>query len=106
VKTIKVNVLSLVHLLDACVKYGVKRLIYASSIYVYSDHGSFYKTSKQCAELLIETFNENYGLAYSILRYGSLYGPRANHFNFIHNAIKQALDEGSITRKGNGEELR
>jgi len=40
------------------------------------------------------------------LRYGSLYGPRANKFNWVYKAIKQALTENKITRKGSGEELR
>lgn len=106
IDTFQVNVTSLLHILKTCAENNVKRFIYASSVYVYSNHGSFYKTSKQCAELFIETFQENYGLNFSIIRYGSLYGPRANHFNFIHNAIRQALQEGKIIRKGNGNELR
>jgi nucleoside-diphosphate-sugar epimerase len=37
---------------------------------------------------------------------GSLYGPRANSFNFIKNAINQALLENKIERKGDGNEIR
>jgi UDP-glucose 4-epimerase len=43
---------------------------------------------------------------YTILRYGSLYGPRADERNAIFRFIKQAIDEGKITRHGDGEELR
>lgn len=105
-KTFNTNVMSLVNILESCTKNKIKRFIYASSIYVYSEIGSFYKTSKQCAELIIETFSTSKGLNYSILRYGSLYGPGANDFNFIYNAVKQALIEKKITRKGDGSERR
>lgn len=105
-RTIEVNVLFLTSVLDICNKCNVKRVIYASSIYVYSNNGSFYKASKQCAEIIIETFNEEYGMNYSIIRYGSLYGPRANSFNFIKNAIREALTTGKISRIGDGSEIR
>lgn len=105
-QTVEVNVLYLTRILEACVRQGIKRFIYASTIYVYSNMGSFYKASKQCAEILIESFYEEFGLPYSIVRYGSLYGPRANHFNFIHNAIREALTTKKITRQGDGAELR
>ena len=47
-----------------------------------------------------------YNLNYTILRYGSLYGPRANKFNFIDRIINQALLDKKIIREGNGQELR
>ena len=47
-----------------------------------------------------------YNLNYTILRYGSLYGKRANDFNFIHTAIKEALLYKKIVREGNGNEIR
>jgi UDP-glucose 4-epimerase len=55
---------------------------------------------------LIENYNEVYGLPYTILRYGSLYGPRAGSTNAIHRFITQALKDGRIVRHGDGEELR
>lgn len=106
IDTVKVNILGAVHVLDACVKHKVKRLIYGSTVYVYSKHGSFYRSSKQSAELFIENYSKIYGLDYTILRYGSLYGKRANQFNFINNLINQALIEGKIERKGDGNEIR
>ena len=50
-ETVKCNILGNAIILDACVKNNVKRFIYASSIYVYSDKGSFYRVSKQACEL-------------------------------------------------------
>ena len=106
VNAVEVNVLSTVYILDACIKHGVSRFIYGSTIYVYSDHGSFYRSTKQASELIIENYNKIYNLNYTILRYGSLYGPRANSFNFINRTIIQALKTKKIVREGNGEELR
>jgi len=100
------NIIGTMNILDACREYNIKRFIYSSTIYVYSEHGSFYRSSKQACELFIENYNKEYNLEFTILRYGSLYGPRANNFNFIRNSIRQALLEGVIVRKGDGEEIR
>jgi UDP-glucose 4-epimerase len=106
VRTVEINVLSTTYILDACREFNVKRFLYGSTVYVYSEHGSFYRSSKQASELLINNYHDKYDVDYTILRYGSLYGPRANHFNFINNIIRQALLEKKIVRLGNGEELR
>lgn len=105
-ETIKINVLATTTILDLCVKHKIKRFMYASTIYVYSSHGSFYKTSKQCSELIIENYTETHSIKATIMRYGSLYGKRANHFNSIMKMIKQAIEEKKIVRSGNGKEVR
>ena len=106
VETIKKNILGNTYILEACRKHNVKRFVFASTIYVYSDKGSFYRSSKQACELIIENYNEVFNLPYTILRYGSLYGPRAQDTNWIRKILKQALTEGKITRYGDGEEIR
>jgi UDP-glucose 4-epimerase len=106
VEAVEVNILSTTYILDACREFGVERFIYGSTIYVYSEHGSFYRSTKQASELIIENYQKIYDLDYTILRYGSLYGPRANHFNFINRIIIQAIKHRKIYREGNGEELR
>lgn len=104
--SVKFNILGNSIILEACRKTKIKRFVFASSLYVYSKAGSFYKSTKQACELLIENYYEVFGLPYTILRYGSLYGPRAYKGNFIHKVLTQALTEGKITRAGDGEELR
>lgn len=106
VQTVETNILGTTIVADACRVYKVKRFLFASTIYVYSDMAPFYRSSKQACELIIEDYQRTYGLNYTILRYGSLYGRRANHFNYIYKIIQQAIKEGKIVRKGDGEEIR
>ena len=106
VKTVEINILGNAIIMDACKENSVKRFVFASSLYVYSKTGSFYRSSKQACELIIENYHEDYGLPYTILRYGSLYGPRADKNNWIYKILNQAITEGKITRYGDGEELR
>ncbi|MFC2156816.1 NAD-dependent epimerase/dehydratase family protein [Acidobacteriota bacterium] len=100
------NILGNTFILESCYKNEVKRFVFASTIYVYSDLGGVYRSSKQACELIIENYQKLYGLDFTILRYGSLYGKRANNFNFVNKIINQALIEGKISRKGDGEEIR
>ena len=104
--SVKYNILGNSIVLDAARKAKVKRFVFASSIYVYSKAGAFYRSTKQACELLIENYNEVFGLPYTILRYGSLYGSRADERNYIHQIIRQALTKGKIVREGDGEEIR
>ncbi len=106
INTVKSNILATTYILEACKNHKVLRFIFASSIYVYSDLGSFYRTSKQSCELLIENYNKIYNLNFTILRFGALYGRRANDFNFIGDAINQALVTKKIIREGSGEGIR
>ena len=84
VSTVENNILATSYILDSCVKHKTRKFIFASTIYVYSELGSFYRCSKQACEILIENYSKELGLEYNILRYGSLYGHRANKFNFIN----------------------
>ena len=106
VKAANFNIIGTMNILDACREFQIKRFVYSSTIYVYSEHGSFYRSSKQACELFIENYQKEYGIDFTVLRYGSLYGKRANNFNFIKCCIRQALLEGKINRKGDGEEIR
>lgn len=106
VETVELNILGNTIILDSCRENNIKRFVFASSLYVYSKTGSIYRCSKQACELIIENYFEEYGLPYTILRYGSLYGPRAGEDNWVYKTLKQAITEGRMTRYGDGEELR
>lgn len=106
VEAVKYNILGNTIILDACIKNNVKRFLCASTVYVYSNYGSFYKATKQSVEAIIEAYHEKYGLEYTILRYGSLYGPRAQKWNGIFGFVYQAITEGEIKYDGKGDEKR
>ena len=105
-KTIQDNIIGTLNIIEVARKYKVKRVLFSSTIYVYSELGSFYRVSKQACEKIIEEYQREYSLDYTILRFGSLYGPRANKFNAIHNYLIHAIKDKKITRRGDGEELR
>ena len=104
--TVRLNILGTANILQSSVKAGVKKVVFASSAYVYSESGSFYRISKQSSEQLVETYAREFGLNYVILRYGSLYGPRADQRNSIHRILNQALTEKKIVYGGDGSEKR
>jgi len=104
--TMNINIMGTVNVLEAARKAGVNKVIFASSIYVYSREGSFYKASKHAGELIIEEYSKKYGLKYNILRFGTLYGPRSDHHNSVYRFLKSALDHKKICIKSNGKEVR
>ena len=106
IETVKYNILGNTILLEAARKEKIKRCVYASTIYVYSSSGSFYRCSKAACENYIETYQKQYGVEYTILRYGTVYGTRADDRNSVYRFIKQAMVEGRITYSGDGNEMR
>lgn len=75
------------NLLLNCQKYGVKKIIFASSGTMYGNPKNFptketelidpatHVISKSVMENYIKFFNKMYGLSYVILRYSTVYGP-------------------------------
>lgn len=106
VKALELNVMGNLNILEACKKHHVKRIIYASSAYAMSDKGSFYGISKLTSEKLTEEYYKKFGLEFTIVRYGSVYGDRDYHNNYIYNLLKEALETNEINHSGDGEEIR
>ena len=100
------NIVGTVHLLNAAVEAKVRQFVFASTIYVYSGLGGFYRCGKQATELFIEEYNNRYGLNFTVLRYGSLYGTRANDGNGIRRFLLQGLRDKAIVYPGTGDEMR
>lgn len=106
VETIKYNILGNANILEAVKHSSIYRYIFASTLYVYSDSGSFYRDSKIACELYIQDYNKVYSIPYTILRYGSIYGPRSQGRDRIYQLTCQALTEKKMVYPGSGEEMR
>lgn len=105
-KTMEVNVIGTINCLEAAKAARVKRFLLASTVYVSGNRGSFYRLSKQTCESLCKTYHEEYGLEYTVLRYGSLYGREANHWNFIYGVCKSLLTTGEFTYSSSPDAVR
>ncbi len=106
IETVQYNIMGNTIILEAARLAEVKRFIFASTVYVYSNMGSFYRCSKNACELYIENYQQQYGLDYTILRYGTLYGTRADERNSVFRFLKEAMTSGSISYSGDGSEVR
>ena len=105
-ETVRVNILGNVQALEASRKNHVKRYVYASTVYVNSREGGFYRCSKQASENYVEEYQKSYCLDYTILRYGSLYGPRSDSQNGLWRIVKNVLETGIVKYEGNIESVR
>lgn len=116
-----VNVRGTFNVMEACVKMGVKRLVYSSSASVYGDaveepmteehpfnNKNFYGATKIAGEAMLRAFHHRYGLEYVGLRYMNVYGPRQDyHGAYIAVIMKMldAIDKGEgPTIMGDGSE--
>lgn len=117
----EVNIKGTFNVMEACVKKGVKRLVYSSSASVYGDavtepmtedhpfnNKNFYGATKICGEAMLRSFHYRYGLNFVGLRYMNVYGPRQDyHGAYIAVIMKMldAIDKGeSPTIMGDGSE--
>lgn len=105
-QTAHANILGTLNLIEAMRGHGVSRLLFASTVYVYSREGGFYRVSKQACEGYIEEYERRFGLRYTILRYGSLYGPRADSSNGVYRLLRQAIEGKPLAYTGGPDDIR
>lgn len=122
IDTIKLNALGTASILEAARLTDLKRVILASSIWVYgitndvdvSEETLFnvpltnhiYTSSKLCAELFCHDYKALYGQKFTILRYGIPYGPRARPGAVIQNFVEKAMKKEPIEIYGDGSQHR
>jgi UDP-glucose 4-epimerase len=116
----RVNARGSVAVLEACRRAGVKRIVYASTIWVYSDcepeavdedtllppPSHLYTSTKLAGELYCKAYQELYGIDYTILRFGIPYGPRAREAAVIPAFVGKAMRGEPLTLAGDGGQSR
>jgi UDP-glucose 4-epimerase len=106
--------------LEAARRAGTPRVVYASTVWVYSDVDAatvsedtplrhpahLYTATKLAGELYCRSYQELYGLEYTVLRFGIPYGPRARPSAVIPRFVDQALAGEALTLAGDGRQSR
>jgi UDP-glucose 4-epimerase len=64
------------------------------------------RCSKQACESYIEEYARVFDLRYTIIRYGSLYGPRADGSNGVYRLLRAGMSEGQIAYSGGPDDIR
>ena len=86
--------------IECALKNNIKKYIFASTIYVHSSQGGFYKVSKQSSELFIEEYYKRRKLPYTILRFGTVYGPGSSNNNGLKKIVYKAIKEKKLEYSG------
>lgn len=113
------NVYATQRMLEASLRVGVDRFVYASSSSVYGDAAELpmredareqphspYGVTKLAAEHLVRLYHRNYGLATVSLRFFTVYGPRQRPDMATQRFLTAARDGTSIMLFGDGEQTR
>ncbi|MGC9221410.1 MAG: NAD-dependent epimerase/dehydratase family protein [Solirubrobacteraceae bacterium] len=116
----QVNARGTATVLEAARRAGLRRVVYASTIWVYSDTDDtvvsestllpppahLYTATKLAGELYCKSYQELYGLSYTILRFGIPYGPRAREAAVIPAFVNRAFAGQPLTLSGDGMQTR
>jgi UDP-glucose 4-epimerase len=120
---VRLNVEGTARVLDAARRRGCRRVILASTVWVYGATagysertedapvdlrltGHLYVATKLSAEMLMHSYLEMYGQDFTILRYGIPYGPRMRDALVVARFVRAARKGEPITIAGTGEQQR
>jgi UDP-glucose 4-epimerase len=117
------NVIGSLNLLESCRRHGVRKIIYAQTGgCVYGEPVELpspeshiiqpvdpYGVSKYPMELYLKTYAFQFGIAYTVLRYPNVYGPRQDYkgeAGVVSIFSKHMLLGTQVVINGTGEQLR
>ena len=106
IETANINIFGTVLALELSHKHKIKRFVHASTIYVNSKEGGFYRCSKKAAEDYVEEYQNTCDLNYTVLRFGSLYGERSDNSNGVTSIINKAINTGEVSYSGSKNSVR
>ena len=115
-----INVRGTANVLEAMRTTGVKRLVFGSTTWVYSDveadvvdedsplmpPSHLYTATKIAGEYYCRSYAELYGLEVTVLRFGIPYGPRARPGAVIPIFVSRALNGEPLSLAGDGLQYR
>lgn len=115
-----INVRGTINVLEAARRVKVKRLVYGSTTWVYSEAqdshvdeatplhspSHLYTATKLAGEYYCQAYSKLYGVDVTILRYGIPYGPRARDGAVIPIFVRKAINGEPLTISGDGSQFR
>ncbi len=115
-----INVRGTLNVLEAARRAGVRRVIYGSTTWVYSECPGdlvdeetiplppkhLYTATKLTSELYCRSYQQMYGMETTILRYGIPFGPRARGSTVVALFVQKALCGERLTVAGDGSQFR
>jgi len=119
---VNTNIMSLTNTLDAMYELGIPRIIFSSTVWVYSvcditavnedinlsisnsDH--IYTTCKLTCEAIIRNYQKVKSIDFTILRYGIAYGPGCHPDTVLSKFISNAILGKPLVVTGNGNIYR
>jgi UDP-glucose 4-epimerase len=115
-----INTRGTINILEAARRAGVRRVIYGSTTWVYSDTDGgpltedsllsppshIYTATKLASEHYCHAYSRLYKLPVTILRYGIPYGPRSRPEAVIPIFVRKALNGDPLTIAGDGLQYR
>lgn len=118
----QINVLGLINVLQASVQVATRKVIFASSAAIFGSASSLpltpeapampespYGITKMVSEHYLRFWKAAYGLEYTALRYGNVYGPRQNchgEAGVIATFMRRILDGQGVRIDWDGEQSR
>jgi UDP-glucose 4-epimerase len=127
VRTVRLNVDGTANILEAARRNGLRRMVFASTVWVYGSTtdtsdgtqplteaapialakaGHIYTSTKIAAELLIHSYADLYAVPFTILRYGVPYGPGMRDETVFARFVQKALAGEALTVAGDGKQFR
>ncbi|KFM18519.1 UDP-glucose 4-epimerase protein [Marine Group I thaumarchaeote SCGC AAA799-P11] len=117
-KNAEINIIGLLHVLDACVKNQIKKIIFTSASSMIGEpttpsvsesHTAIPKTAygitKLASEHYLRLYNELHNLNYVIFRFFNIYGPHQKN-GLIPSLYSRITQNQPLTVFGKGDQIR
>jgi UDP-glucose 4-epimerase len=118
-ETLHINIQGTLNVFEACVKEGVKKVMFSSSSEVYGDQDklpiteenplnpkSVYAVTKIAGEQYLQAYAEMYGIKYNIIRFFNVYGEYQREEFVLPKFVQRVVNNEPPEIYGDGEQIR